>query len=139
MTEEATKQRIELKSQVESIAQIESLIDELCERFSICEDDYGNILIALTEAINNAITHGNRLDPEKIVSLDVDSSSKELEFTVEDQGNGFDLNEVPDPTLPENIEKLRGRGIYLMKNLADNITFENNGSKIKLIFSISAN
>ena len=74
-----------------------------------------------------------------MVRLNIGGSSEEVEFVVEDEGEGFDLASVPDPTLPENIEKLSGRGIFLMRNLADEVSFENNGSKIKLTFSISAN
>lgn len=139
MTEEGIVQRLELASQLESLSQIESFVDEFCENYSISEDDYGNILIAITEAVNNAITHGNQMDPSKMVRLNIGGSSEEVEFVVEDEGEGFDVESVPDPTLPENIEKLSGRGIFLMRNLADEVSFENNGSKIKLTFSISAN
>lgn len=139
MTQEGIIQRIELISQVESLSQIENYVDSLCEQYSICEDDYGNILIAITEAVNNAITHGNRLDITKKVCLDIVGNPNEIEFVVEDEGEGFDYTQVPDPTLPENLEKLSGRGIFLMRSLADDISFENNGRKIKLKFSISAN
>lgn len=139
MTEEGIVQRLELASQLESLSQIETFVDEFCENYSISEDDYGNILIAITEAVNNAITHGNQLDPNKKVRLVIGGGSEEVKFVVEDEGVGFDLNSVPDPTLPENIEKLSGRGIFLMRNLADEVCFENNGSKIKLTFSTSAN
>ncbi len=137
MIQEGTMQRLELSSQLESLSQIESFVDEFCDQCCVSEDEYGNILIAITEAVNNAITHGNHLDPTKKVCLNVEGSKKEIKFIVEDEGIGFDLTAVPDPTLPENREKLRGRGIFLMKHLADDIVFENNGSKIKLRFSIS--
>lgn len=139
MTQETINQKIELTSQIESLSKIEACVDELCEQFVISEDEYGNILIAITEAVNNAITHGNGLNPEKKVCLNVDGNSKEVCFVVEDEGAGFDYNKVPDPTLPENIEKLSGRGIFLMKALADEVFFEKNGSKISLKFSISNN
>ncbi|MCB0400794.1 MAG: ATP-binding protein [Flavobacteriales bacterium] len=133
-----TSQKLELTSELESLAQIESFVDDLCEHYAVSEDEYGNILIAITEAVNNAITHGNQMNPEKKVVLNVDGDSKGMEFIVEDEGPGFDVNTVPDPTLPENLEKIRGRGIFLMRNLADEVLFENNGTKIKLIFSIPA-
>lgn len=139
MTQEGIVQRFELQSKLESLSQIEKFVDNLCEQYAICEDDYGNILIAITEAVNNAITHGNRLNCDKIVSLNILGNPQEIEFVVEDEGEGFDYTKVPDPTLPENINKLSGRGIFLMRNLADDISFENEGRKIKLKFSISAN
>jgi serine/threonine-protein kinase RsbW len=129
---------IKLSSKIESLALLESFVNDFCEQNTIDEDNYGNILIALTEAVNNAITHGNHLNPKKIVSLNAEGNDKTVEFEVKDEGDGFDFNNIPDPTLPENIEKSRGRGVFLMKNLADNVAFENNGSVIRLKFSISA-
>lgn len=139
MTQDSIVQKIELPSQLDSLTELEGCVDELCDIFAITEDEYGNILIAVTEAVNNAITHGNQMSPDKKVILCIEGTCKEVEFVVMDEGNGFDPNNVPDPTLPENIEKLSGRGIYLMKNLADEIEFQDNGSKIKLKFSLSAN
>lgn len=139
MTQEGIVQRFELTSQLESLTKIENYVDDLCDQFAICEDDYGNILIAITEAVNNAITHGNHLDSSKKVCLDIVGNPDTIEFVVEDEGPGFDYTKVPDPTLPENLEKLSGRGIFLMRTLADEISFENDGRKIKLKFSISAN
>jgi len=132
-------EHIELSSEIESISKIENFIEEMCEQCQFGEDHYGNILIALTEAVNNAITHGNKLDPNKKVNLNMATTTKDVEFVVKDEGLGFDFNSVPDPTLPENLEKLRGRGIFLMRTLADNVDFEDNGRTIKLKFSISAN
>lgn len=137
MIAEPTFQRLELQSQLESLSQIEAFIDEFCDQRHVSEDDYGNILIALTEAVNNAITHGNQFDLSKKVFLDVEGNENEVEFIVEDEGKGFNLNDVPDPTQPNNINSIRGRGIFLMKHLTDDISFENNGSKIKLKFTIS--
>lgn len=132
-------QHIELSSQLESLSQIEKFIDDVCEQHNFGEDHYGNILIALTEAVNNAITHGNKLDPNKKVNLNMETTTNDVEFTIKDEGAGFDVSSVPDPTLPENLEKLSGRGIFLMKTLADHVDFEENGTTIKLRFSISAN
>ncbi len=134
-----TIQHIELPSKAESLSRIESLIEELCQKCCINEDSYGNMLVALTEAVNNAITHGNKYNPKKKVNLDFKTNGKEISFIVKDEGNGFDYNHVPDPTLPENINKLNGRGVFLMKTLADEIKFEENGSSVRLKFSISVN
>ena len=132
-------QHIELSSKLESLSQIENFIDDVCEQYKFGEDHYGNILIALTEAVNNAITHGNKLDPNKKVNLNMETTTEKVEFTIIDEGPGFNYNDIPDPTLPENLEKLSGRGIFLMKSLADEVDFENNGAIIKLKFSLSAN
>jgi serine/threonine-protein kinase RsbW len=139
MIKDGIIQNIELSSQLESLTQLEIFVDNICERYDVSEDNYGNILIALTEAVNNAITHGNQLNPQKIVSLIMGTTENEVMFTVKDEGNGFDYNNVPDPTLPENLNKLNGRGIFLIKSLADDVIFERKGSVIKIKFSISAN
>jgi serine/threonine-protein kinase RsbW len=132
-------QHIELSSKLESLSEIENFIDDVCEHYQFGEDHYGNILIALTEAVNNAIRHGNQLDPNKKVNLNMKTTPKDVEFTITDEGPGFDYKSVPDPTLPENLEKLSGRGIFLMRSLADNVDFEKNGTVIRLRFSVSAN
>ena len=132
-------QQIVLPSTLESLSEIENFIEAICEQNKFGEDHYGNILIALTEAVNNAITHGNKLNPDKKVNLNMETTTKDVQFTIKDEGAGFDYNNIPDPTLPENIEKLSGRGVFLMKSLADDVVFEENGSTIKLRFYISKN
>ena len=129
--------QVELSSTVDSLSKIEGFIERMCEQSKVSEDYYGNILIALTEAVNNAITHGNQLDPNKKVNLNMETTSKDVEFTIKDEGGGFDYNNVPDPTLPENLEKLSGRGVFLMNNLADEVTFEDDGATIRLRFTVS--
>lgn len=132
-------QNIDFPSEADNIHLVEKLIDNVCEELKIHEDNYGNILIALTEAVNNAIHHGNKLDPSKKTSIRCDQDEKHLRFRVEDQGAGFDFDNLPDPTDPENIEKPNGRGIFLMKNLADEVSFEENGRIVELVFELSAN
>jgi len=125
---------ISFKSVAENIHIVEKLIDEVCDILKISEEHYGNILISMTEAVNNAIVHGNKLDPEKEVNVKVKTEDKSLHFTIEDQGPGFDYENLPDPTAPENIEKPNGRGVFLMKNLADECSFEDNGRIVELEF-----
>lgn len=130
-------QNLVLSSDVSNLVQIEKLIDSVCDNCHITEDNYGNILIALTEAVNNAIVHGNKKDVSKKVTLTYVVSNNEVCFVVKDEGNGFDLNQVPDPTLPENINKLNGRGVFLMNSLADEVVYEENGSAVSLKFCLT--
>ena len=130
-------EQLELPSTVDSLSKIEGFIERFCEQCKLSDDYYGNILIALTEGVNNAITHGNKFDPNKMVSLNMETTTKQVEFTIKDEGGGFDYDNVPDPTLPENLVKLSGRGVFLMKNLADEVFFEENGSTVKLRFTVS--
>jgi serine/threonine-protein kinase RsbW len=137
MAEEEKKIRI--TSQSENIAFVEKLVNTICEMYNISEDHYGNILVAITEAVNNAIQHGNKANPNKNIDIAYLSNKDHLRFSVKDEGEGFNFTSLPDPTNPENIEKPNGRGVFLMKHLADKVEFEDNGSKVVLDFKISAN
>jgi serine/threonine-protein kinase RsbW len=128
---------IEIASSLNNISEVETLIDKVCEDLSLNEDYYGNILIAVTEAVNNAVVHGNGLEDSKKVKVQVNKEKERLMFVVEDQGTGFDFDNLPDPTAPENIEKPDGRGIFLMKNLSDEVEFENKGSKVCITFVVN--
>lgn len=131
-----TVEKIVLKSDIKNISLVEKLIDDISSQFDIHADIYGKLLLAIVEGVNNAIVHGNKLDSSKNVSLEYQVSDKEIEFVISDEGIGFNFSEVPDPTLPENVEKTHGRGIFLMNHLADEIDFDCNGSKVKLIFKL---
>ncbi len=133
----AENQKLTISSRPENIILVERLIEDVCDVFDISEDYYGNILVALTEAVNNAIQHGNSANPEKTIDILFKSSPDRISFTIKDQGPGFKYDAIPDPTSPENIEKPHGRGVFLMRNLADNVLFEDNGSKVILEFKIN--
>lgn len=132
-------QNIVSASNLESLSKNEILIDDVCEQFRFGEDHYGNMLIAPTEAVNNANTHRNKLDPEKKVSLVMEASENEVCFIIKDEGVAFVFNNVPDPTHPKNLEKLRGRGLFLIRALADEVGFEEYRTTINLNFYISIN
>lgn len=117
---------------------IESFIDNAKERFHLDEDLYGNIMIAVTEAVNNAIKHGNSGNSSKNVFLSLTINENLLKFVVKDEGSGFDHHELPDPTSPENLEKPGGRGIFLMKNLSDQVEFRENGKTVELSFYMNS-
>jgi len=111
--------KISIPSLIENIQVIESFIDNAKEEFEINDDMYGNIMISVTECISNAIVHGNQSDSSKLVHLELQMEPGLLRCSIEDEGNGFDFNQLPDPTDPENIEKVGGRGIFLMKHLSE--------------------
>ncbi len=126
--------RIEVPSIPENIRIVESFIDNAKDAFEINDDIYGNIMVAVTESVNNAIIHGNKLDKQKIVVLELEQTDNQLDFIVSDQGNGFDYQHLPDPTSEENLEKPGGRGLFLVKHLCDEVKFLNNGSSVKMTF-----
>ena len=128
-------QELSFESKPENIAIVERLIDEMCEQHSVIEEHYGDILIAMTEGVNNAIVHGNKLDINKSVSVEYEKRGKDLFFRISDEGAGFDYENLPDPTASENLERPNGRGVFLMRNLADECLFEDNGRIIELVFT----
>jgi serine/threonine-protein kinase RsbW len=129
--------RIEIPSLSENVRMIESFIDNAKEKFHLDDDIYGNIMIAVTEAVNNAIKHGNRSDATKNVFLALSLEESLIKFKVQDEGDGFNFYDLPDPTSPENLEKPGGRGIFLMKHLSDEVKFTDGGRTVELSFYIS--
>lgn len=129
--------KIVIPSISENIRIIESFIDNAKEKFNLDDDIYGNIMIAVTESVNNAIMHGNKNDRTKNVTLSLSLNDNVINFRIMDEGIGFDFQNLPDPTSPENIDKPSGRGIFLMKHLSDEVNFSNNGSMVELSFYMS--
>jgi serine/threonine-protein kinase RsbW len=129
---------IQIPSLIENIRMIESFIDNAKERFHLDEDLYGNIMIAVTEAVNNAIKHGNANNSSKNVFLSLTLHDNLLKFVIKDEGNGFNQHDLPDPTSPENLEKPGGRGIFLMKHLSDEVEFTENGKTVELSFYMNS-
>ena len=126
---------LKLPSNNDAIGLVENLIDEICAELSVNEDAYGNVLIAVTEGINNAIQHGNKYNNDLFITLAVSNNSAEFCFAITDEGEGFDFDALPDPTAPENIMKENGRGVYLMRNLADEVIYEDEGKTVCIYFN----
>ncbi len=127
---------ITFPSKIENISFAENLVDEISDIYKFSSEIYGNILVSIVEAVNNAITHGNKLDDTKTVTIRCMMNGEFVKFIVSDQGDGFDVTTVPDPTTAENIEKPHGRGIFLMNHLADEISFLGDGTEVELKFKI---
>ena len=130
-----TLPELRFDSKPENIAVVEKLIDKISADHGIVAEHYGNVLIAMTEGVNNAIVHGNKLDETKAVSVSCAIDEKTLVFRITDEGPGFDYDNLPDPTAPENIEKPHGRGVFLMRHLADECSFEDEGRIVELTFT----
>ncbi|MEE9371440.1 MAG: ATP-binding protein [Saprospiraceae bacterium] len=131
-----TELSLALSSCITNVVQVEKYAEQLQQHFRISTDKYPDILISLTEAVNNAIIHGNNGDLHKKVIIQSQKTPKGLVILVSDEGAGFNPHNIPDPTCAENICECGGRGVFLMKELCDKITFNNNGSTVKLFFFI---
>ncbi len=123
-------------SDIGNLRLVEKAIDELSLELDLSDEVYGNVLVATMEATNNAIIHGNRSNPEKEVKIKMQIEDKELRVHIEDQGDGFDHMNIPDPTAPENLEKINGRGIFLMERLSDEILYIEEGRIVELKFKL---
>lgn len=126
----------EISSASENLRIVEKVIDDMSLELDLTDEVYGNVLVATMEATNNAIIHGNKSDPNKQVKLEIIKTEKDLVIKIADQGPGFDYSHVPDPTAPENLEKINGRGIFLMKRLSDDIAFHDAGRIVELKFKV---
>ena len=127
---------LNIPSEIGNLRLVEKAIDELSLELDLSDEVYGNVLVATMEATNNAIIHGNNSDPEKKVKIEIQSDRKQLKVLIEDQGRGFDFASVPDPTAPENLEKINGRGIFLMERLSDEILYMEDGRVVELKFRL---
>ncbi|MCB0540333.1 MAG: ATP-binding protein [Chitinophagales bacterium] len=133
---EGIKDIIKFNSTPENLSIVENYIDKVCVEHNIGPDVYGNILISITEAVNNAIYHGNENDESKFVLLqyNIDNGLRKISFIIEDEGKGFDYDNLPDPTSPDNLATIGGRGVFLIKQLADWVIFNDQGNIIELQF-----
>lgn len=129
------KMSLVIKSEVENLRLVEKFVDDISEKLNLNDEIYGNILIATLEGVTNAIVHGNKLNKDLDVSIDTVKDWEGLHIHIKDSGPGFNYESIPDPTAPENIEKINGRGIFLMEKLSDRIEFEDNGAMVKLTFT----
>ncbi|MCX6246348.1 MAG: ATP-binding protein [Bacteroidetes bacterium] len=130
---------IRIPCSTEGLTKVENFVDDICEAYYITNSYYGNILMAVLEAVKNAMIHGNKNNPEKVVRLSFKSVPNGLCFTVKDQGDGFDFRNVPNPLeADEKVAEIVGRGIFLIRSLADRVSYNAKGNVVEIIFFISS-
>jgi serine/threonine-protein kinase RsbW len=127
---------LQLPSKPESITQLETLIEQIADKHQVSEDTFANMMTCLNEIAINAIVHGNKLDESKKVIVNADVDAKRVIWTITDEGEGFDYDHLPDPTAEENLENLTGRGVFIVKQLADQCIFNTKGNEVELHFKI---
>ena len=110
----------------------EQIVGSIEQRGYAPRDVFG-VRLALEEALVNAIKHGNRMDPDKVVRVVWEVSDEHIQVVIEDQGEGFDVNDVPDPTDDENLDKPGGRGIMLMRSFMSEVSYNDSGNKLTMI------
>jgi serine/threonine-protein kinase RsbW len=125
-----------IRSVRNNIFKVEGLLKQVNTEFKLNDKEFDNVLVAVSELVLNAIVHGNKEKPEKKVSVKVDYDDKTMIINVQDEGNGFDFENNPDPTLPENLLKSTGRGIFIVKSLMDNIQYKQTAKGTEFILTI---
>jgi serine/threonine-protein kinase RsbW len=127
---------LQLPSKPESITLLENLIEQIADKHQVSEDTFANMMTCLNEVAINAIVHGNKLDENKKVIVNAEVDAKRVVWTITDEGPGFDYDHLPDPTAEENLENLTGRGVFIVKQLADQCIFNSTGNEVELHFKI---
>lgn len=127
---------MKLPSNPSCIQEVEKFVQQLVNRLEIDPNLYPNILISLTEAVNNAMQHGNRYDDHKQILVSCKEKPDMIRLRISDEGSGFDPYKVPDPTSTERLEEEGGRGVFLMKQLAHEIHFLDQGRTVELVWKI---
>lgn len=125
-----------LKSEYEEVERVETLLNELQSELGFDDEFYAKLMLTVSEAATNSIVHGNQLDLSKKVVLTANSDGDTLIFTSKDEGDGFVPEEVPDPLAEENLLKPSGRGVFLMKEYAEEVEYQENGTKLILSFKL---
>jgi serine/threonine-protein kinase RsbW len=124
------------------IRSIEHAVEYVLQRCPSCAQDARrlrlNFRVGLTEALSNAMVYGNAHDPAKRVLVEVKLAEGRIEARVTDQGRGFNPAAVPDPTRPENLTNAGGRGIFLMRQLLDEVTFNDQGNQVRLVLRLDS-
>jgi serine/threonine-protein kinase RsbW len=110
----------------------QAILDQACQA-GYAESDTFALKLALEEGLNNAIRHGNRMDPAKTVEVSYDVTPEQVRITIRDCGPGFEPANVPDPTADENLEKPSGRGIMLMRAYMDSVEFNETGNLVCMV------
>ncbi|MEP6787846.1 MAG: ATP-binding protein [Acidobacteriota bacterium] len=121
----STTREIELPSQIESVDEAAMIADEFAKTHGFADEVIFAIDLAIRESVANAVKHGNKFDEEKKVKVTFSDLAEGFEITVRDYGTGFAIEDIPDPTNPENLLKTNGRGILFMRSFMDEVEWEN--------------
>ncbi|HET6557829.1 MAG TPA: ATP-binding protein [Prolixibacteraceae bacterium] len=125
-----------ISSRLKNIEQVREFVKEIFREARLNMSFFNRIFLGISEAVSNAILHGNKMNPEKNVLIKMKLRGNRFNIEVEDEGKGFSEHDVFDPTCKEHIKREHGRGIFILRNLADEISFKDDGRKILIQFTI---
>lgn len=127
------KIEFELPSVISTMHAVLDYLMKRVEKLGVIKPEQSNLFIALDEAFVNAVKHGNKFDVNKLVRITADVSFKEARFTVEDEGDGFNVNDIPDPLDPQNLFKTSGRGVLFIYNIMDEVKYNERGNRLTMV------
>lgn len=122
---------IVIKSEISELEKVEKFINEILKEYDLDEKYFNRIYVCVSEAVLNSIKHGNKNDKNKTVSIGINCNMNEINVLVEDEGKGFNIKKLKDPTLRKNLKKESGRGIFIIKNLSDKLEYNEKGNRIQ--------
>ncbi len=131
--------RISIKSNLTELVKMEKLSRKIAKQTHLSEDQRDNLSIAVTEAVGNAIVHGNKKDPNKKVEIIFEIQNDQIQISVIDEGSGFNLEQLADPLDPDNVMKESGRGIFILKTLMDDVDFIFSAKGTTISFTLKKN
>jgi serine/threonine-protein kinase RsbW len=120
-----------IKSDVSELKKVENLLVDIFNEFNFERKYFNRIYLCISEAVLNAIKHGNKNDLKKNVSIAVECTLQDINVEIEDEGSGFDINKVKDPTCNENVKNESGRGIFIIRKLSNKIEYNEKGNRIQ--------
>jgi serine/threonine-protein kinase RsbW len=123
----------ELPSSISLMHTVLGYLMKRVEKLGVVNAEQSNLFVALDEAFVNAVKHGNKFDAKKLVRIAAEVSKKEAKFTIEDEGDGFDVNSIPDPLDPQNLFKTSGRGVLFIYNIMDEVKYNDRGNRLTMV------
>jgi serine/threonine-protein kinase RsbW len=130
------KLNLKLESSYEALELIEGLLNELQVVLNFDDDFYARLMLSVSEAATNAIVHGNKLNPSKKVTIHAEANTQTLTFTIKDEGDGFNPDNIPNPLEEEHLLIPSGRGVFLIKEYADELEYQDEGRTIVIKFNL---
>ncbi|MBN2731210.1 MAG: ATP-binding protein [Balneolaceae bacterium] len=128
--------KLVLQSSFDQIDRLEPYLKSIRQQVEFSDNQLSRIRLSVNEAVTNAIMHGNKEDPSKKVRITAEFQENTLKVSVKDEGSGFDPSSLPDPLQNKNLLKESGRGIFLIKQYADEVDFSDNGTKLTMQFNL---
>jgi len=130
------KIELEIRSTYKELDKLEGFLNSLQENLKFDDEFYAKLMLTVSEAATNGVVHGNELNPDKKVFLKAESKNRGLVISIQDEGDGFDPENIPNPLAEENLLNTSGRGVFLMEEYAKSVEYQDKGRRLILSFDL---